>query len=157
MSFPMDHEELMPAFGVHCNCDVLEVTPAGGPGAVTSTQIIRTDQDFRITFDWETSGWLNYLIAGKWVLSVFVEKIGEDDASIPSPLGRKERKSERQPYHYECSDSRNWIDVPAGTVSAGVYKLVTTMTFEGNSGYRAPIALFGEGQMLQFYDVGLED
>ena len=105
-------------------------------------------------FDWETSGMLNYIMAGTWHLQVFMEKMGGEEFSFPSGIGKQDAAFVSQPYHYQASDPHHQINIPAGVVPTGVYRLVVTMTMTGPSGYQAPIALFGEGPLVQLYDVG---
>ena len=143
MAFEMTYEELLPVFSVNCDCEVIELDAPHMP-----TNIIRTDQRWAVKFSWETEGALNYIMAGTWHLQVFLEQIG----GLEFDLGGATRdvSFNSLPTNYEETISFN-----AGTVPAGIFKLVAAITFAGPAPERrnGPIALFGEGPMIQFYDV----
>jgi hypothetical protein len=140
MSIPMTSEEMLPWFSIQGECDVYEV-PSWNPATV-----IRTDQDWGVKFHWKTTGGLNHLLAGKFCLQVLLEKYGpQEGPTIPV----KECQFESRPFEYNET-----IQVPAGLVRAGVYKLVAVLTMKGPLGVPGPVAGMAEGPLLNFYDVG---
>ncbi|HGY54842.1 MAG TPA: hypothetical protein ENK44_03990 [Caldithrix abyssi] len=154
MPFTMVHEDILPFFGVNCQCELEERSlPQPLPGLPTTTgwaptNIIQTGQNWRVQFDWNTIGPLNYYMAGTWHLRVYLEKMGGGEFTLPS--ANKTVNFVSAPHHY----SNEYIEIPGGTVPAGIYKLVTAITMKGPGGIPGPIAMFGEGPMVQFYDVG---
>ncbi len=151
----MVHEEILPYFGVNCHFDIEELSrPAPLPsGPIPSpgwapTAIIQTSQSWRVTFDWETVGTLNNYMSGEWELKIYLEKMGGGEYSLPGNTSIVPFVS--APHHYMNQS----ITIPANTVPAGVYKVVTAITMKGPSGVPGPIALFGEVPMVQFYDAG---
>jgi len=138
--FSMQHEDWLPAFSVNCNCEVLDA-------GLSPTEIIRTDNKWAVRFDWETIGPLNYVMGGTWQLKIFLEKMGAGE--VPSNLPDTIVNFKVHPHNYGET-----IIIDPGKVKAGLYKLTTAITFKGLSGVAGPIALFGEGPLLQFYDGG---
>ncbi|MCA9734010.1 MAG: hypothetical protein H6696_04465 [Deferribacteres bacterium] len=121
-----------------------EVTP---PGEVSSETIIRTDQQWHCHFRWRTLGGLNYLLSGRWKLSILLEKWGGREFNLPQ--NEITVSFVNAPHEYHAV-----ISIPAHRVPAGAYKPVVLVTMEGPTGVPGPIAAFGEGAMMQFYDVG---
>jgi hypothetical protein len=138
-------EELLPYFDLSGTCEVFEQTPPGG----APTQIIRTDQAWGVEFKWDTSGPLNYVMCGKWILRVLLEEMGCGEFCLEEGLSKAEVDFVCGPHHYEYK-----FNIPAGKVRPGVYKLVATITMVGPCNIPGPIAGFCEGKMLQFYDGG---
>ncbi len=144
-ALPMKFEELLPLFGLSGTCEALEHTlPGGAP-----TQIIRTDQAWDVRFRWATQGALNYVLAGKFQLRVLLEEIGVGETNLPPAYSTAEVNFVSAPSNYE-----RILHIPAGIVRPGVYKLVATITMVGPSNVPGPIAGFGEGEMLQFFNGG---
>ncbi len=144
-ALPMKFEELLPLFSLNGTCEVLEHTlPGGAP-----TQIIRTDQAWDVRFRWATIGALNYVLSGRWQLRVLLEEIGIGETGLPPAYSFAEVNFVSAPNAYE-----RILHIPAGVVKAGVYKLVATITMVGPSNVPGPIAGFGEGEMLQFFNGG---
>lgn len=146
MSFEMTYEELVPAFTLNCDCEVIEVSDPNAP-----TTIIRTDQRWAVRFNWETLGPLNYVMAGKWHLQLFLEQMGVGEFELPCRTADVDFIA--RPNTYE-----EVITINEGLVPAGIYKLVVAITFSGPppESRSGPIALFGEGPMMQFYEAGVQ-
>ena len=143
MAFEMTYEDLLPVFSVNCSCDLIELDTPHLP-----TNIIRTDQRWAVRFNWTTEGALNYIMAGTWHLQVFLEQMGVGEFDLSN--------ASKNVNFYACPhDYEETINFNAGSVPAGIYKLVVAVTFSGPPPERrnGPIALFGEGPMVQFYDV----
>jgi hypothetical protein len=143
MAFEMTYEELVPVFEVHCLCEVIELDAPHQP-----TNIIRTDQRWAVRFSWNTEGALNYIMAGTWHLQVFLEKMGLGEFDL-------DRATRDVTFVAQQISYTEQIDFPARSVPVGIYKLVAAITFSGPPPDKrnGPIALFGEGPMIQFYDV----
>lgn len=151
--FPLQFEELIPLFHVTpgSRCTVIEGPappdfPDLTPGPISS---IRLDQNWAVTFEWQTLGELNYLMAGEWQLSVYLEQMGGGEFHLPNNT---------KTIAYQSSPA-NYVDAfsfPAGTVDReGAFKLVTTVDMVGPTGYQGPISAVGEGPIIRFYEVGL--
>jgi hypothetical protein len=129
-------------FDVQGSIEVYEVTAPRTPAAT-----IRTNQDWKVEFDWQSSGLDNHIIAGNWHLSVFLEQMGPGEApALPTAVVPLTPQLNRSDYQRD-------IVVPAGRVRAGLYKLVASITHTGPPGQPSRVGGFAEGPLLQFYDV----
>lgn len=147
MAVSMKFEELLPLFSLSGTCETLEHNPPG-TGTVPA-QIIRTDQAWDVLFKWSTTGSLPYLMSGKWLLRVLLEEMGQGESGLAPQYSQVEVPFVSAPYNYT-----RYIHIPAGQVKPGVYKVVATITMVGPSNVPGPIAGFGEGDMVQFYNGG---
>ncbi len=135
-------EETLPFFSIKGGATfTTHDWPPKGPDTT-----IRTDRSWHCHFHWDTDGGLNYIMGGKWKVKVLLEKWG----------GGENYSAKEQvltfvsaPHHYHGTITFGPNEIPAG-----VYKPVVVITMEGLSGVPGPIAAFGEGKMMQFYDVG---
>jgi len=140
ITFNLTTEELLPLFAWNGKCTVHE-GPVGGP----PTSTIRTNQPWHIHFEWEVTGGLNFIMAGKWKLRVYLEQMGGGEFTLPNP--EKEVNFVPSPHNY-----RDVILFSANVVPAGVYRLVTTITMVGLGGQPGPISGVGDGGLLHFYE-----
>ncbi|KAA3612185.1 MAG: hypothetical protein DWQ05_19475 [Calditrichaeota bacterium] len=140
-------EETLDNFSIHGHAVFSIHEVVGATGTIPADNIIRTDQQWHCHFHWHTLGGLNYLICGKWKLSVLLEKWGGEEFTLPNNEITVDFVNAPNTYNA-------LISVPAGLVPAGAYKPVVIVTMEGPTGVPGPIAAFGEGSMMQFYDVG---
>jgi hypothetical protein len=145
MSVQLTFEEHLPHFEVTGSCELSEGTPPGGP----PTKIIRTDQPWSIKFDWKTTGALNYVMSGTWLLRLYLEQMGGKEIELPEPIRSKAERFMSEPCPYTCS-----IQVPAGCVPEGVYMLVAAVTMVGPTKKPGPIAGFAEFGVVQFFEGG---
>lgn len=119
-------------------------------GITPPVTIIRTSDLWKVKADWYIQGPAAPLISGKWTWRVFAESIG---AGPELELGKKEVPVDvvwdlvtlRRDY------PDNTIDVTAGTLPAGVYRLVSVLNY-ANMGVPLEIAGFVEGPVVQIYD-----
>jgi hypothetical protein len=129
-------------------------------GGVSPTSIIRTDQAWDVTVDWNLEGSLlgtsffNFL--GEWVVSLFLESMGPTTEYALPTTGTGVRVSVGtftlpDPNDDTHRDYTATIPVSADTVDPGVYKMVVAITYESSPGTPGPIAGFHEGGMFQFY------
>lgn len=130
-------------FGDIDACQVIENT-GGAPSL-----IIRTDSAWRVRLQFHINGPLALGLAGQWEVRSFVESIGNgfegQVGSVIVPLGAGV---------FVPADRKNYtaeVAVPAGTVPAGAYKLVTTVTYRQPDGTLGPLAGYCEERMLQFF------
>lgn len=120
------------------------------PNGITPPQaIIQSDDDWSVRADWFIDDAAAPLLGGDWTLHVYFESMGGGpegalgsmnvplNAAPPLPL----------PRNYSAT-----INVTAGTLPAGVYKLVAVLNY-ANMGVKQEIAGFTEGPMIQVYDV----
>ena len=114
-------------------------------GGVSPTTIIRTNQDWRVQFEWKVDGSLNHIMAGNWILEVLLEKMGVGEYNLED--NTKKVPCESAPYAY-----KDEIKFVAGKVPKGKYRLVASITFEGPLGVPGPIACTGEGPLVTFYE-----
>ncbi len=144
-ALPMKFEELLPLFSLNGTCETLEHTT---PGAAPA-QIIRTDQAWDVRFRWTTTGALNYVMSGKWLLRVLLEEMGQGESGLAPAYSQAEVAFVSAPTTYD-----RILHIPAGQVRPGVYRIVATITMVGPTNVPGPIAGFGEGEMLQFFNGG---
>ena len=140
-------EELLPFFSLSGTCETLEHTPPGT--ATIPARNIRTDQAWDVRFDWSTAGPLNYVMGGKWKLRLLLEEIGVGETGLPAQYSEAEITFQAKPFPYHYN-----MHIPAHVVKPGVYKVIATITMVGLGGVPGPIAGFGEGDMVQFYEGG---
>ncbi len=124
-------------------------------GGVAPTNIIRIDEAWKVSIDWELIGSLKSMVCGTWCLHLHLESIGQGE-ELDLFEGNREVHVKLDP----CGDGKYHYDfmVPAGTIypkhCSTPYKLVTTLTYLNECGRPGPMAGFVEGQILQFYDPG---
>ena len=139
-------EEMMPFFGIKGHVHLYEgVSTEGFPGGAP-VRIMQTDQACYLGFHWNTLGDLNYLMAGKWVLNVFFEKLGPGDGPTIPPVNVS--------FISEPRTYWSTISVPPNTVDAGTYHVAVTLTMRGPAGHPAPIAAYADLGVIQFYEGG---
>jgi len=114
-------------------------------GGVDPTTIIRTNQDWKVQFEWETLGSACHHMAGKWVLEVLLEKWGPGEIDLLNNTKEVDIKSEPASYNAE-------INFQAGKVDKGKYKLIVSVTTVGPNGVPGAIALTGEGPLITFFE-----
>ncbi len=126
---------------------------------VAPTTIIRTDSEWSVKVEWDTTGPLTGMIGGTWHLHIYLESMGPGDEvelydkkappkdpgypfehDIPLTPGPS-------PVHYHLHP-----DIEANAVKAGAYKLVMTLTYTDINDNRQPLAGYWEGPIVQFYD-----
>jgi len=114
-------------------------------GGVSPTTIIRTNQDWRVQFEWKVDGSLNHIMAGNWILEVLLEKMGGGEFDLAN-------NTKNVPFVSEPHVYNGFIEFPAGSVDKGKYKIIAAITFEGPTGHPGPIALTGEGPLVTFFE-----
>jgi hypothetical protein len=124
--------------------------PFGEPFPAPATHI-RTDQEWSVGFSWETLGSLNYLMAGTWELTVYLEEMGGGEFALPLNVNTIPFVSGPSPYALAFAFA---FDFAAGVVPEGAYRVVTTVDMIGPGGFQGPISAVGEGPILRFYEVG---
>ncbi len=112
--------------------------------------IIRTDQDWGVDVNWTNTGQVTGMIAGEYCVHLLLERLGP---------GNDLELTENDPHRIPVSPGvspRNYsdhIDIKAGVVPAGIYKLVTVLRYWEPTGQPGPMAAYVEtGPLLQFYD-----
>ena len=133
-------EELLPFFGFSGDATVSEVPPING-----ASNIVRTSEGWRVTFNWKTTGALNYLMSGNWKLQVLLEQMGAGEANLPTG-------SVTVPFVSAPNNYSKTIDFAAGSVGAGLYRVTVIITMTGAGGQPGPIAGFADLGFVQFFD-----
>ncbi len=108
--------------------------------------IVRNDQPWSVNFRWRTSGSTTELLVADWSLEVHLEHLNGAGA----------------PHHFSTNivvphipnnpnDYNEIINVGAGLVQDGLYKLYADVNVDVPGAARARITGFGEGPMMEFY------
>lgn len=118
------------------------------PGQAPAT-IVKTTDAFHVHAVWSIDGPAAGVMGGDWHLSAYLESIGlgfegQIGATVNVPLAGTPPVPLPRNYHAD-------INVAAGAVPAGAYKLVTVLLYT-NGGFPNEIAAFSEGPIVQFYD-----
>jgi len=133
-------------FNVTGTCQVFE------KGAFDPTTLIKTNQDWFVRIRLRTEGIMNGTTAGSFLLRLHLEGLGlaASELDLPAVAVSVDLTPDSPPQDY-LKD----IEVKAGDVPVGAYKLVTTVNVIGPAPKKAPAAIAGycEGPILQFYAV----
>lgn len=118
------------------------------PGQAPAT-IVKTTDPFRVHADWFVNGPAAAIMGGDWHLRAYLESIGpgfegQIGPTVNVPVATTPPLPLPRNYHAD-------INVAAGAVPAGTYKLVTVLLYT-NGGFPNEIAGFSEGPLVQFYD-----
>lgn len=126
------------------------------PGARPST-IIRTDHEWYVNLEWDTSGPLTGWIGGTWHLHLYLESMGPgdevelfDEKEPPADPGYPKEHDipltpGPSPRHYHLHP-----DIKKNAVKPGAYKLVATVTYTDLAGNPGEMAGYWEGPIVQF-------
>lgn len=113
---------------------------------IKPTTVISTEQDWGIKVNWSFEGMLVPLIGGKWNLQGHLETMGPGgDLNLPDLPEVIDLDASKNNYEKK-------IEISAGTVPKGPYKLVITLLYKDLTGGPGPVAGYVEGPMLQFYE-----
>lgn len=119
-------------------------------GGVAPQSVIRTDQSWAVNVSWTNTGVATPMIGGNYDLHLLLERIGPGtDLDITDPADHIIPLTPgTSPVNYF-----RHVDVPAGRVPAGVYKLVVLLRYFDLTGAFGPMAAYEEtSPLLQFYD-----
>ena len=149
--FPIILEEGLPDFVIPdtAHATVVELTSPGTfPASPNPIDRIRSTQAWGVRTTWQTGGPLSSFLAGEWVVTVYLERMGGGEFSLPGNV-----KTEA----LVATDPRTYVvdmAFAAGTVPAGAYKIAVTVTMRGPApGFvPGPIGGVGDGPLLQFYN-----
>ncbi len=123
--------------------------PAPGPFDPTeSNMVAQTDQELHIRLKWRVTGTLPLIMAGKWDCAVYLEQMGSGEYP-GGPFTKTVNLVAVTDHTYDVK-----IDVPAGAIPVGVYKIVVAVTLRGPAPSNAalPVAAFAEVSPLFMYD-----
>jgi hypothetical protein len=111
--------------------------------------IIRTDQKWAVEVNWTNKGQVTGMIAGEYCVHLLLERMGPGtDLELTDTPHRIKLIPGESPRVYT-----DHVDVPAGKVPAGIYKLVTVLQYWEPTGNPGPMAGYVEnGPLLQFYN-----
>jgi hypothetical protein len=127
------------------NMDI-EVLDPSDPG--TPTNIIETDDAFKIKVNWTLDGTVAPYIGGTWHVSAYIDDrdgVAHSSGLLGTNLVPVGAFAAPLPRKYTTT-----IFVPARRVEAGLYDLTVAITYD--NGPRLSIAAFCEGPILEFYD-----
>jgi hypothetical protein len=113
--------------------------------------IIQTEHAWEVRVNWEVTGLVAPFLGGEWLVSAFAESIGpggEQQVGATAVVPLASAPPLPTPRQYAAT-----INVAAGTLTPGAYKLVTLITYQ-NGGFPLEMAGFVEGPVVQIY-VGL--
>ncbi len=125
----------------------VEVLDPSDPG--TPTNIIETDDFWRIKVDWTLDGLGAPYVGGTWHIRSYL-----DDADGTAPFSGLVASADQPvgpftpptlPRRYSVT-----MTIPAGKVGAGLYQLVVALTYD--NGAKLSMAAFVESGILQFYE-----
>ena len=117
------------------------------PGTIWSNKMIQKDQAFQILFHWTQNGPGVFAIgAGDWLLEVFLEKMGPGEAPVPKGYFKVSIPGVGNPGFYAKE-----INVPAGTVDPGIYRVVCSMQLVVGNVPKA-LAGFDDLGLIRVYD-----
>jgi hypothetical protein len=115
---------------------------------IQPTTIIRTDQEWFVHLKWELRGSLVAMVDGEWHIQAYLESMGTGfEGELKSP-------GDTLPVNPGSPLYEHRFRVPAGTVEAGSYKLVTHISYVRPDGLPGPMAGFYEVPLVRFYDPG---
>lgn len=118
---------------------------------ITPTNIIRMNDQWRVTVAWHLDGFLASMLDGTWNLVLYMESLGpqpefvllSQDIDFSIGVGP-------DPFTLKYNVSNNFG--PNNPAVPGVYKLVAVLTCKTPSGTPGPFAGFDEeSPLLQFY------
>ena len=123
----------------------IAVEDPADPG--TPTTIIETDDAWDVKVDWSIKGLIAGALGGDWKVEAFLASV--DGGTSPGSIGVANVPLNSAP----PTSARNYtatINVPAGKVSAGLYRLTVAITYS-NLGVPQEMAAFSDGPVMQFY------
>lgn len=132
-------------YAVTGNVHLHEGISQGGLPSVPPVNIIQTDQNLYAHFVWRQSGFLSKMLSGRWQIRIFFELMGAGEVANPAP--RYVNFVQQEGHNYSAV-----INVPAGSLREGIYKVFATIQLEGLKGTPTPIAAYEEIGVLQVYN-----
>jgi hypothetical protein len=106
---------------------------------------IKHTQSWSVTFKWRTYGVTSDAMGPAiWHMKVYLDKLS-------GPGGAQLVRELKVPYKITSGpDNYSYpVEIPAGAVADGVYKLYTAVDLESPA--IVPVTLFGEGPLMKFY------
>lgn len=134
------------------NISPLKIFDPGDP--LTPNTIIETNDPWSVEVDWSTSGTVAPALGVTWKVQAFLESM--DGKPDPGQVGPTEMLTLANG-HFTPPNTVSYkatINVGAGVVPAGLYKLnvaVTTTATIGGVTIPIEMAGFDEGPLMQFY------
>jgi hypothetical protein len=121
-------------------------TPHVHDPGLNPVSIIRTSDAWQVHVTWDTSGLFVPLVnpAASWNISAYLESIGPGPEAVIA-TGTEPFGPPANAHNYS-----KVLNIAAGAVPAGPYKLVVVITLT-SAGVPMPIAAFSEGPLLTFF------
>jgi hypothetical protein len=156
---------LAPAYDGH-NLSA-QVVEFANPDEAIPTNHIRTTQNWAVDVSWEMRGIQTTFLVDQFHIRVFLEAIGPGaELALPAagprmigtlvpPLSSCGGVACRQ-YNNATTGNQTRILTPAGTVPAGVYKMVTVVQLHDDAPPGTPYPIVGtvEGPIITFFNPG---
>lgn len=118
--------------------------------AFTPSTIVRRDTNCHIQTKWHIKGLLALGLGGAWTVRAFLESMGPGAEMVAGT--QAVLMSAGTIVLPDKKEFTSTIQVNAGSVPAGVYKLVVAITYTEPGGTPGPLAAYQEGPIVQFFD-----
>jgi len=123
-------KEQAPSFDWHGNLDIIQSDNEWPPHSAVT---IHVDSESKVQVNWETEGWLNFLLSGEWVVELWLEKAGHGKVDWPDSNVRVSFVSKPHSYSEE-------IIIPSGLLTEGLYWLTASLSLAGWEGLPGHLA-----------------
>ncbi len=117
------------------------------PADLAQTRLIQVEQGIHFHFEWQVSGPLVPLLdrGFKWRIQVYFEKWGVSESAVAPTVSIPYIPVSGHTY-------RALINLPANTLSEGVYDVVAVLRLYDGSGKPLPVAGFEEMGKFEVYE-----
>ena len=120
-------------------------------GGIAPQTIIRTDQSWAVNVNWTNTGLATGMIAGNYDLHLLLERMGPGDDLDLTDREVRDHEIPLRPGPEPIEYSKH-VDIRAGIVPPGVYKLVVVLRYMESSGTPGPMSAYVEtNSLLEFY------
>jgi len=116
------------------------------PVGLQPTIIVRTTDTWFVRIEWQIDGIIADALAGTWQVRAFLESIGQGFEGQVGAQNINLNVDPTTPRNYATT-----LTIPANTVPAGTYKLVTTINYLTPANQPGFMAGYEEGPVLQVF------
>lgn len=125
------------------------------PNGVAPRNIIRVTDPWQLHVDWHITGEIVGMLAGKWHLTAYLERMGPgSDLTLPTPPPFEAEITSGTPSGLPLDryDYHHLFSFAPGSVAVGAYKLVVVLTSQTALGAPGPFAAYDQMRsLIQFY------
>ncbi|NJK83876.1 MAG: hypothetical protein HC912_08765 [Saprospiraceae bacterium] len=142
------------SLSISANIDIIEGDSSSGYSGVAagntptpglSNQLIQSDQSFSINVKWTEHGiFVPFLSGGTWKIDVLFEQMG--GAEVPFNPSANAMSTGKPGNSYATT-----VNVPAGTLKPGIYRIIFRMQWHFAAGKPGPIVMFKDLGLTQIY------